>query len=212
MSTPGPTQRDLVKAVAELGVRDRRLLGAMGEIPRAGFVPPGMGRRAYVDAPLPIPHDQVTTQPSLVAKMIEALELRGGEKVLEVGTGYGFQTAILARLGRFVWSVERWADLAETARGNLERHGIDNVRVVIGDGSGGLPQHAPYDAILVSAAFPRVPEPLAEQLADGGSLVQPLGTGGNEEVVLFSKGSHGLLRRRTITGARFVRLLGSHGF
>jgi protein-L-isoaspartate(D-aspartate) O-methyltransferase len=212
MSSPDPTQRDLVQAVAALGVRDRRLLGAMGEIPRADFVPPGMARRAYVDAPLPIPHDQVTTQPSLVAKMIEALELREGETVLEVGTGYGFQTAILARLGRFVWSVERWADLADAARGNLERHGINNVRVVVGDGSGGLPAHAPYDAILVSAAFPRVPEPLVEQLADGGLLVQPLGTGGNEEVVLFSKGGHGLLRRGTITGARFVRLLGRHGF
>jgi protein-L-isoaspartate(D-aspartate) O-methyltransferase len=171
-----------------------------------------MVRRAYVDAPVPIPHDQVTTQPSLVAKMVEALELDGREKVLEVGTGYGFQTAILAHLGSFVWSIERWADLAEAARRNLERYGIDNVEVVVADGSEGMPEHAPFDAILVSAAFPRVPEPLVEQLALGGSLVQPLGTGGDEEVVLFSKADHGLLPRRTITGARFVRLLGRHGF
>jgi protein-L-isoaspartate(D-aspartate) O-methyltransferase len=212
MPARGPTEQDLVDAVAAVGVRDRRLLGAMREVPRADFVPPGMVRRAYVDAPVPIPHDQVTTQPSLVAKMVEALELEGGEKVLEVGTGYGFQTAILAHLGGFVWSIERWADLAEAARRNLERYGIDNVQVVIADGSEGLPEQAPFDAILVSAAFPRVPEPLVEQLALGGSLVQPLGTGGNEEVVLFSKGDHGLLPRRTITGARFVRLLGRHGF
>jgi protein-L-isoaspartate(D-aspartate) O-methyltransferase len=171
-----------------------------------------MARRAYVDAPVPIPHDQVTTQPSLVAKMVEALELEGGENVLEVGTGYGYQTAILARLGGFVWSIERWADLAEAAKRNLERHGIENVQVVVADGSEGLPEHAPFDAVLVSAAFPRVPEPLVEQLTVGGSLVQPLGTGGNEEVVLFSKGDQGLLPQRTITGARFVRLRGRHGY
>jgi protein-L-isoaspartate(D-aspartate) O-methyltransferase len=212
MPSRGPTQQDLVEAVATLGVRDQRLLGAMREISRADFVPPGMARRAYVDAPVPIPHEQVTTQPSLVAKMVEALELQGGEKVLEVGTGYGFQTAILAQLSRFVWSVERWEDLAEAARRNLERHGFENAQVVVADGSAGLPEQAPFDAILVSAAFPRVPEPLVEQLAVGGSLVQPLGTGGNEDVVLFSKRDHGLLPRRTITGARFVRLRGRHGF
>jgi protein-L-isoaspartate(D-aspartate) O-methyltransferase len=212
MSTRSPTRQDLARAVAALGVRDRRLLGALREIPRADFVPPGMARRAYVDAPVPIPHDQVTTQPSLVAKMVEALALEGREKVLEVGTGYGFQTAILARLSGFVWSVERWEDLAEAARRNLERHGIENAQVVVADGSEGLPEQAPFDAILVSAAFPRVPEPLVDQLAVGGSLVQPLGTGGDEQVVLFSKGDHGLLPRRTITGARFVRLLGRHGF
>ena len=212
MSARGPTQQDLVEAVAAVGVRDRRLLVAMRGIPRTDFVPPGMVRGAYVDAPVPIPHDQVTTQPSLVAKMVEALELEGGENVLEVGTGYGYQTAILARLGGFVWSIERWADLAEAAKRNLERHGIENVQVVVADGSEGLPEHAPFDAVLVSAAFPRVPEPLVEQLALGGSLVQPLGTGGNEEVVLFSKGDRGLLPRRTITGARFVRLRGRHGY
>ena len=212
MSARGPTQQDLVEAVAAVGVRDRRLLGTMREIPRTDFVPPGMARRAYVDAPVPIPHDQVTTQPSLVAKMVEALELEGGENVLEVGTGYGYQTAILARLGGFVWSIERWADLAEAAKRNLERHGIENVQVVVADGSEGLPEHAPFDAVLVSAAFPRVPEPLVEQLTVGGSLVQPLGTGGNEEVVLFSKGDRGLLPQRTITGARFVRLRGRHGY
>jgi protein-L-isoaspartate(D-aspartate) O-methyltransferase len=212
MSGAHPTQEDLVRVVAALGVGDQRLLAAFRQVPREGFVPTAHLKHAYADEPLPIPHDQVTTQPSLIAKMVEALELAGGEKVLEIGTGYGFQTAILARLAGFVWSVERWADLAETARANLERHWTRNTEVVVGDGSQGLPEQAPFDAILVSAAFPRVPEPLAAQLAPGGSLVQPLGRGGNEEVVLFSMSSRGLLRRRMITGARFVRLCGRHGF
>jgi protein-L-isoaspartate(D-aspartate) O-methyltransferase len=198
--------------VAALGVGDERLLAALREVPRERFVPPGHVERAYVDEPLPIPHDQVTTQPSLIAKMVEALELAGDQKVLEIGTGYGFQTAILARLAGFVWSVERWPDLAEAARRNLERQGIRNAQIVVGDGSRGLPEQAPFDAILVSAAFPQVPEPLGAQLASGGALVQPLGWGGNEEVVLFSMGSRGLGRRRGITGARFVRLWGRHGF
>jgi protein-L-isoaspartate(D-aspartate) O-methyltransferase len=212
MSAAVPTQDDLVRAVAALGVRDERLLDAFRAVPRAGFVSPDHIRLAYVDEPLPIPHGQVTTQPSLVARMIEALDLAGDEKVLEVGTGYGFQTALLARLAGFVWSVERWPDLAETARRNLERHGVGNVEVVVGDGSLGLPNQAPFDAILVSAAFPTVPEPFADQLRQGSALVQPLGWGGNEQVVLFSKGPEGLKRHRTVTGARFVRLCGRHGF
>jgi protein-L-isoaspartate(D-aspartate) O-methyltransferase len=188
------------------------LLAALREVPRQGFVPVGHLEGAYVDEPLPIPRHQVTTQPSLIAKMVEALELAGGEKVLEIGTGYGFQTAILARLADFVWSVERWPDLAEAARRNLGRHGVRNAEVIVGDGTLGLAEQAPFDAILVSAAFPRVPEPLAAQLASGGVLVQPLGRGGNEEVVLFSMGARGLRRRRVVTGARFVRLCGRYGF
>jgi protein-L-isoaspartate(D-aspartate) O-methyltransferase len=198
--------------VAALGVGDERLLAALREVPRERFVPAAHLERAYVDEPLPIPHDQVTTQPSLIAKMVEALDLAGTQKVLEIGTGYGFQTAILARLAGFVWSVERWPDLAEAARRNLERHGAGNAEIVVCDGSQGLPEQAPFDAIIVSAAFPRVPEPLAAQLAPGGALVQPLGWGGNEEVVLFSMGPRGLHRRRVLTGARFVRLWGRHGF
>ena len=194
------------------GVRDPRLLDALGEVPRAGFVPPELIEQAYLDRPLPIPHGQVTTQPSLSAKMIEALGLTGSERVLEVGTGYGFQTALLARLSNFVWSIERWHDVTETAKENLARHGVENARVIAGDGTEGLPEHAPYDAILVSAAFPSVPPPLAEQLAAGGRLVQPIGSGGQEVVVLFEKGPEGLARRRTVTGAHFVRLYGAHAF
>jgi protein-L-isoaspartate(D-aspartate) O-methyltransferase len=205
-------QEDLTVAVVATGVRDPRLIRALREVPRAGFVPPRLVGRAYVDEPLPIPHGQVTTQPSLSAKIIEALELSGSERILEVGTGYGFQTALLAHLCSFVWSIERWPDVAGTARENLSRHGVENVEVVAGDGTGGFPEHAPYDAVLVSAAFPSVPPPLAQQLAVGGRLVQPIGSGGQEAVVLFEKGNEGLERRRTVTGAHFVRLYGTHAF
>jgi protein-L-isoaspartate(D-aspartate) O-methyltransferase len=207
-----PTQLDLADAVAAEGVRDERVLDAFRRVPRASFVPADVAHRAYVDAPLRIPHDQVTTQPSLVAKMVEALGLRGDEKVLEVGTGFGFQTALLAYLATFVWSIECWPALAKAARESLEREQIQNVEVTVGDGTEGLPEEAPFEAILVSAAFPSVVRPLAEQLAVGGRLVQPIGSGGNEEVSLFVKRPHGLVRRETVTAARFVRLYGMHGF
>jgi protein-L-isoaspartate(D-aspartate) O-methyltransferase len=194
------------------GVRQPRLLDAVRAVPRAAFVPSDAADRADDDTPLPIPHDQVTTQPSLVAKMVEALALTGTERVLEVGTGYGWQTAVLARLAREVWSIERWPDLAETARENLARQGVENATVVVGDGSEGLPDQAPFDAVLVSAAFPDVPEPLADQLAAGGRLVQPIGPGGREDVVLFERGAEGLVACRTITGAHFVRLVGRRAF
>jgi protein-L-isoaspartate(D-aspartate) O-methyltransferase len=207
-----PTQADLVQVLAAEGIRDERVLAAVRNVPRAPFVPPELVEQAYVDVPLPIPHQQVTTQPSLIARMLEALFLTGGERVLEIGTGYGFQTALLARLASSVWSVERFADLAEFARTALAGQGILNAKVVVGDGSEGLPEHAPFDAIVVSAAHPNVPAPLADQLVPQGRLVQPLGLGGSEEVVLFERGPEGLIRRRFLTGARFVRLYGKHGF
>ncbi len=205
-------QENLVRAIVATGVREPRLLDALSQVPRTDFVPSKEVERAYSDQPLLIPHRQVTTQPSLSAKMIEALELEGSERVLEVGTGYGFQTALLCRLSRLVQSVERWPDIAETARANLASHGVENVDVSVGDGTKGMPEHAPYDAILVSAAFTSVPPPLAEQLTLGGRLVQPMGPGGEKEVVLFEKGSQGLMRSRSITGAYFVRLFGVHAF
>jgi len=208
VSDPGA----LARTIAASGVRDVRLMEALRETPRAGFVPPDLAQWAYADRPLPIPHGQVTTQPSLSAKMIEALGLEDEFSVLEVGTGYGFQTALLARLSRLVYSVERFPDFAATARENLSRNDIENVEVVSGDGTRGLPEHAPYDAILVSAAFTSVPPPLAEQLEVGGRLVQPIGSGGEEVVVLFEKGPEGLERRHAVTGAHFVRLYGAHAF
>jgi protein-L-isoaspartate(D-aspartate) O-methyltransferase len=193
-------------------VRDARLLEAIGAVPRAEFVPDDLVHAAERDAPIPIPHGQVTTQPSLVAKMVEALELDGSERVLEVGTGYGWQTALLARLAREVVSVERFADLADEARSRLARAGVENVEVVVGDGSAGWPERAPFEAILVAAAFTSVPPPLEAQLAEGGRLVQPVGPGGDDDVVLFAKRAGELVRVRSLTGARFVRLFGRHGF
>jgi protein-L-isoaspartate(D-aspartate) O-methyltransferase len=165
---------------------------------------------ADFDTPIPIPHGQITTQPSLVARMVEALSLEEDERVLEIGTGYGWQTALLARLAREVFSVERFDDIAEAARAALA--GRENVHVVVGDGSEGLPEQAPFDAILVSAAYPTVPAPLAQQLPEGGRLVQPLGPGGAEDLVLFEKRCGALQRIRSLGGAHFVRLHGRHGF
>jgi protein-L-isoaspartate(D-aspartate) O-methyltransferase len=200
----------LASASREAGVRDERVLEAIAGVPRTDFVPAEHADFADVDVPIPIPHGQVTTQPSLVARMVEALALAGNERVLEVGTGYGWQTALLARLAGDVFSVERFADLADTVRRHLA--GYENVTVVVGDGSAGLPDHAPFDAILVAAAYPTVPEPLADQLAEGGRLVQPLGPGGAENVVLFEKRDGVLRRVRSVSGAHFVRLHGQHGY
>jgi protein-L-isoaspartate(D-aspartate) O-methyltransferase len=210
--TTTATQSDLVAALRAAGVRGQRVLDAVRAVPRAQFLPPEYADRAYRDTPLPIPHHQVTTQPSLVAKMVDALGLGSDERVLEVGTGYGWQTALLAQLAREVWSVERWPDIAARAREHLVRQGVANATVLVGDGSEGLAEHAPYDAILVSAAFPEVPEPLVEQLTLSGRLVQPIGPGGLEDVVLFERRPAALAAVRTVTGAHFVRLIGRRAF
>jgi protein-L-isoaspartate(D-aspartate) O-methyltransferase len=194
-------------------VSDERVLQAVACVPRAGFVPPEQVAGAYLDEPVPIAHHQVTTQPSLLAQMVEALELTGRERVLEVGAGLGWQTALLARLAAEVFAVERFADLAREAQANIERHRIARAYVVVGDGSVGLAQHAPFDAIVVSAAFPTVPPPLVEQLVPHGRLVQPIGTGGAEAVLLFRKDDSGRLQSiRQVSRARFVRLYGRHGY
>jgi protein-L-isoaspartate(D-aspartate) O-methyltransferase len=188
------------------------VLDAFGRVARHEYVPKRVRSHSYEDVPVPIPRAQVTTQPSLIAKMLEALALGGSERVLEVGTGYGFQTALLAQLAAEVWSIERWPDLAAEARANLERCGVERVHVVVGDGSRGVPAAAPFDAIVVAAAFLRVPGPLADQLVTGGRLVQPIGPGGSEEVALYVKDEARLRRRALVTRAHFVRLIGEHGF
>jgi protein-L-isoaspartate(D-aspartate) O-methyltransferase len=202
---------DLVRVLRAEGIRDRRVLAAFRNVPRARFVPPAAAGQAYLDEPIRIPHGQVTTQPSLIARMVAALGLTGTERVLEVGTGLGFQTAILARLAGEVVSVERFPALAEQARANLAAAGLGHVTVVVGDGTLGVPDHAPYQAIVVSAASPRVPAPLVEQLAPGGRLVHPVGPGGREQVTAFHKEAGQLVTDARLTPAYFVPLVGAHG-
>jgi protein-L-isoaspartate(D-aspartate) O-methyltransferase len=206
-----PGQEVLLRVIEAQGVRDRRVLAAFRRVPREGFVPPGWSDRAYEDRPIPIPHGQVTTQPSLIARMVAGLRLEGDERVLEVGTGLGFQTAILAMLAREVFSIERFPDLAEHARRNLEAAGVGGVTVVVGDGTRGLSEHAPFDATVVSAAAPEVPPPLVEQLAEGGRLVHPLGPGGYETVIAYQREGGRLVEEARLTPASFVPLVGEHG-
>ena len=215
MPAPPPagagSPEDLVRVLHAEGIRDRRVLAAFRAVSRAGFVPLDAAGQAYVDAPIRIPHGQVTTQPSLIAAMVAALGLTGSERVLEVGTGLGFQTAILAQLARWVVSVERFADLAAQARSNLAAAGLGRVRVVVGDGTLGVPEHAPYQAIVVAAASPHVPGPLIEQLAPRSRLVHPVGPGGHEQVTAFHKKADRLVADARLIPARFVPLVGAHG-
>jgi protein-L-isoaspartate(D-aspartate) O-methyltransferase len=207
---PGSPE-DLVRVLRAEGIGERRVLAAFRAVPRAGFVPPAAASHAYLDVPIRISHGQVTTQPSLIASMVAALRLTGTERVLEVGTGLGFQTAILAMLARQVVSVERFADLAAQARTNLAAAGLSLVTVVVGDGTLGVPEHAPYQAIVVAAASRRVPAPLIEQLAPGGRLVHPVGPGGHEQVTAFHKEAGRLITDTRLTRASFVPLVGIHG-
>lgn len=158
------------------GIADPRVLEAMLRVPREEFVPETYRRHAYDDSPLPIGNGQTISQPYVVAVMLEALQLRGTEKVLEIGTGSGYVTALLAELAGEVFSIERHAALAESARQVLLRLGYSNVRVITGDGTQGLPDIAPFDAILVSAAALVIPSALLEQLAEGGRMIIPVGT------------------------------------
>lgn len=201
----------LLGALQAAGIRDPRLVAAFARVPRDRFVPPGAEPEAPLDQPIPIGVGQVTTQPSLVAMMLEALRLAGSERVLEVGTGYGYQTAILAELAEEVHSIERFEQLALAARANLEAAGYPSVEVVVGDGTLGHPEHAPYQAVVVSAAAPTVPGPLVEQLAEGGRLVMPIGPGGNDEVIAFGKARGKLKQVRHVCHAYFVPLVGRHG-
>ncbi|MBA9004122.1 protein-L-isoaspartate(D-aspartate) O-methyltransferase [Thermomonospora cellulosilytica] len=201
----------LIRALHDHGVRDPRVLDAFRRTAREPFVPAEYVDMAREDVPVPIPHGQVTSQPSLIARMVAALRLTGRERVLEVGTGLGFQTALLGRLAARVWSVEQYADLAEQARANLTAAGVRNATVVVGDGTQGLAEHAPYDGIVVSAAAPQVPSPLAAQLAEGGRLVQPITGGGTDQVFAFTKHEGRLTREELVTPAYFVPLVGRYG-
>jgi len=201
----------LVEALREKGVRDLRVLHAIATVPRHRFVPEALRHRAYEDSPLPIGAGQTISQPYVHARSIELLRLKGTDRVLEVGAGSGYQTALLAALASTVLAVERVPELAQSARRVLEETGIDNATVVIGDGTLGWRPYAPYDAILVSAASPSIPKPLIEQLADGGRMVIPLGDPENQILTLVEKVGD-QIRLSEATGVRFVPLLGEFGF
>jgi len=209
MSARGRTS--LVERAAALGVTDQRVLDAMVQVPRVAFVPPTARLVANRDAPIPIGHGQTTSQPTLIAHIVASLELASDDRVLEVGTGLGYQTALLALVAGQVYSIDRFADLVETARGNLASRQIHNVVLTVGDGTLGWPEHAPFDAIVVSAAFAEVPPPLVEQLGEGGRLIQPLGERRGDDLVRFVKRDGALVVDRHLGAARFVPLRGDHG-
>jgi protein-L-isoaspartate(D-aspartate) O-methyltransferase len=192
-------------------IADERVLAAMERVPRELFVPPELRDRAYKDVALPIGSGQTISQPYMVARIVEELGLDGDEKVLDVGTGSGYQAAVLAQLGEQVHSIERIPELAEQARRNFEAAGVDNVDVHVGDGSRGLPQKAPFDAIAVAAAAPEFPQALYEQLKTGGRLVVPVGRrqGQRLEVIVRSPEGPAVLRS---VACRFVPLVGEEGF
>ncbi|MDV6013415.1 protein-L-isoaspartate(D-aspartate) O-methyltransferase [Haloechinothrix sp. LS1_15] len=206
------SSEDLAEAVRAKGVRDERILAAMRRIPRAEFVPAERAGAAAIDEPVPITHNQVSTQPWLSARMFEGLRLSGDEHVLEIGTGSGFATALLSQLVSRVVSIDRWQDMIDRVERTLERNGIGNVTLLSGDGSCGVPEHAPFDAIVVSAAYPSVPRPLIEQLRLGGRLVQPIGSGGYEEVTVFERTGNDMALREHLVPARFVPLYGRCGY
>jgi len=193
------------------GITDARVLQAMREVPRHLFVPPEWRHEAYSDRPLPIGDDQTISQPYMVAIMTQSLTLQGHEHVLEIGTGSGYQAAVLSRLAAHVSSIEYFADLADSARALLQRLGYINVEVIVGDGGLGLPAQAPYDGIIVAAAAPHVPQPLLAQLAEGGRLVIPVGSATSQELFIITRRGDDYAQERSVP-CRFVRLLGEEGW
>jgi protein-L-isoaspartate(D-aspartate) O-methyltransferase len=201
----------LVDLLQQKGIRDLAVLRAVRMVPRHLFVPESVRHRAYDDVALPIGSGQTISQPWVQARYLELIGLTGRERVLEVGTGSGYQTALLAILCDSVFSVERISSLAQTARHALEVSGIRNVTVLVGDGTLGWRPFAPYDAILVAAASPDIPTPLIEQLAPEGRMVIPLGDRSTQTLTLVQRQGDGI-RTSTITDVRFVPLLGEFGF
>jgi protein-L-isoaspartate(D-aspartate) O-methyltransferase len=192
-------------------IRDARVLEAMRNVPRHLFVPEDVKPHAYEDRPLPIGNDQTISQPYIVALMVQALELRGSEKVLEIGTGSGYETAILAELCAQVFSIERLGDLALQAQALLSALGYRNVWIKVGDGTLGWEEHAPYDAIVISASGPQIPRPLLEQLEPGGIFVLPIGEEQLQSLVRLRKSQEGI-REEYLGECRFVKLKGAFGW
>ncbi len=193
------------------GVRDPRVLEAMRRVPRHVFVPDAHRAEAYGDHPLPIGHGQTISQPFIVAYMTESLALAPESKVLEVGTGSGYQAAVLAHVAREVHTIERFPALAAAARARLASLGLGNVTVHVGDGTLGLPEHAPFDGILVAAAAPEVPQALLAQLVEGGRLVLPVGSRGFQHLERWTRQDDGF-RREVLEPVAFVPLIGAQGW
>jgi protein-L-isoaspartate(D-aspartate) O-methyltransferase len=194
------------------GIRDERLLAAMSKVPRHEFVSQQNWNEAYADHPIPIAEKQTTSQPYMIAAMVQAAQIKPEDRVLEIGAGSGYQTALLAELASQVFAVERYASLAETAQKTLERLGYRNAKIVTGDGSLGLAEAAPFDAIIVSAAAPRIPQALMDQLAVGGRLLIPVGEAEQQVLQLVQRDADGGTTVRTLEGCRFVPLIGEQGF
>ena len=205
------SRRRLVEALREKGIADLSVLRAFEQTPRHLFVPTGVRHRAYEDSALPIGNGQTISQPSIHARYLEILGLTGREKVLEVGTGSGYQTVLLAHLAAQVFSIERIAPLMQGARENIARAGVRNVSLLTGDGTLGWREYAPYDAILVSAGSPTIPQPLVDQLAEGGRMLIPLGGQDVQTLVVLTR-KQGNIVREDMVPVRFVPLLGTHGW
>lgn len=202
----------LVEELRAKGIRDLSVLHAVSQVPRHLFVPEAVRHRAYEDAALPLTAGQTISQPWVQARSLELLRLTGREKVLEIGAGSGYQTALLTRLAAAVFAVERVASLAHMARAALEHAGIRTVNMMIGDGTLGWRAYAPYDAILVAAGAPEVPEPLLDQLAPGGRMVIPVGPSGSQSLTLIERSpTERSFSRVQVSGVRFVPLLGQFG-
>jgi len=193
------------------GIRDERVLEAMARVPRHEFVAEELRAQAYEDHPLPIGEEQTVSQPYIVAAMLESLVLEPSATVLEIGTGSGYQTALLAELSQWVFSMERMPRLAESAADRLAQLGYGNVAVIVGDGSLGLPEHAPYDAIVVSAAAPKIPQALFDQLREGGRMIIPVGPAYAQELQLVRQ-QEGRIVSTSLDACRFVPLIGEQGY
>lgn len=202
-------RRGLAVELRREGIRDPRILAAMERIPRERFIPTEFARHAYENRPLPIGHAQTVSQPYVVARMTELLSLSGRERVLEVGTGSGYQTAVLAELAREVYTVEIIEPLAYRARGTLDGLGYANVRYRVGDGTYGWAEAAPFDGILVGAAPEKIPDRLVEQLRHGAPLVIPVGPSDNQQLVLLRRSMNGIATVEAIFPVRFVPMTGA---
>ena len=202
----------MVELIKKRGIKDERVLNAMLKVPRHLFVPPEIVDRAYDDCPLPIGKGQTISQPYIVALMTEALELDEDSKVLEIGTGSGYQAAILAEIAKEVYTVERIPELLERARKTIESLGYTNIHFKLGDGTMGWEEEAPFDAIIVTAASPDIPEPLVEQLKIGGRMVIPVGSELTQELLKIRKTGEKRIEVESLGGCIFVKLKGKYGW